>query len=128
MINSLSTDFVIRLKNGNLAGRKNISAPVSKFSLSIAELLKKFGYISDYQVDEDGRNFQVKLAYINGQPKISDARIYSKPGRRYYQKSISLPWGMTPDSLIIVSTSKGVVSQKEARKLGVGGEIIAEIF
>ncbi|MBI2464877.1 30S ribosomal protein S8 [Candidatus Shapirobacteria bacterium] len=128
MITSLSTDFLIRLKNGSRAERKTITAPLSKFSLSMTALIKKYGYIEDFSVSEADRLITIKLINNSGSPAISDVKLFSRPGRRVYEKSFSLPWGQSKQSLIIISTSSGVMSQKEAKKKGVGGEVIAEIY
>lgn len=129
MITSLSVDFLIRIKNGYKAGRKTIFAPVSKFNMAIAELMKKQNFIEDFSVStENDKMMTVKLIYSNNLPKVSDVKIFSKPGRRMYEKSFSLPWGKTKQSLIIISTSAGLMSQKEAKSKGLGGEIIAEIY
>lgn len=129
MINSTSSDFLIRIKNGYRASRKSISAPASKYSVSLAEIIKKYNYISDYSVTGDiKKTMTISLSYDNNQPKVTEVRLFSKPGRRLYEKSSSLPWGKTKDSLIIISTSSGLMSQKEATKKGLGGEIIAEIW
>ncbi len=129
MHQSTSIDFLIRIKNGYQAGRKNILAPASNFCVAIAELLKKTGYIADFSIEGDvKKNMTIKLAYNGTEPKVSNMSLFSKPGRRIYEKKSSLPWGKSPASLIIVSTSSGVMSQKEAKKKGFGGEIIAEIW
>lgn len=129
MHQSTSIDFIIRIKNGYQAGRKTISSPASNFRIAIAELLKKYGYIADFSVEGDvKKEMTIKLAYNGTEPKVSDVSIFSKPGRRIYEKNSSLPWGKNPKSLIIVSTSSGVMSQKEAKAKGFGGEIIAEIW
>jgi small subunit ribosomal protein S8 len=129
MIASLSTDFLIRIKNGSRAGRQTVMAPGSKFCVSIAQLLKKYGYIADYSVAADAKKaITINLAYNDLQPRIYDISLFSKPGRRVYEKTHSLPWGKTKESLIIVSTSSGVMSQKEAKVKHLGGEIIAEIW
>lgn len=129
MTPSISTDFLIRIKNGSRASRKTITAPSSKFCVAISELLKKYGYIANYSVSEDPKKvITITLAYDNLIPRIYDLHLFSKPGRRFYEKSHSLPWGKTKESLIIVSTSSGVMSQKEAKSKGIGGEIIAEIW
>jgi small subunit ribosomal protein S8 len=126
---SISTDFLIRIKNGSRASRKTITAPSSKFCVAIATLLKKYGYIDGFSVSEGPKpEMTVTLAYENQQPRIYDLHLFSRPGRRLYEKSHSLPWGKTKQSLIIVSTSSGVMSQKEAKSKGIGGEIIAEIW
>lgn len=127
MINSLSIDFLIRLKNSSLAGNKHTVAPNSKYIRNISDLLIKNGYILGYKVSEDQKTIKVELAYTDDQPKISDVKLFSKSGRRWYQKAFSLPWGQSHDSLIIVSTSKGLLTQRQAKKSGIGGEIIAEI-
>ncbi len=129
MLQSTSIDFLIRIKNATRAGKKELTAPASNFCISIADLLKRYGYIDDYSVtDATKREITLKLAYSNNQPKVSEVKIFSKPGRRMYQKVSSLPWGKTPKSLIIISTSSGVMSQKEAKTKSLGGEIIAEIY
>ncbi len=122
MINSLSCDLLIRIKNGSRAGRKTISAPASSFSKNILEKLKTHGFISDYTVDEDKKNLTIS------NPTITDVKVLSRPGCRSYCKSTALPWGKTPNSLIIISTSKGLLSQKEANAKKLGGELIAEIW
>lgn len=124
MIQSLSTDFITRLKNSSLAGNSQVVTPLSKFTKSIAEVLKKNGYISGFQVNDEARTMTLSL--VEG--KISGAKLFSKPGRRWYENALSLPWGQSKNSLIIVSTSSGVMTQREAKKKGIGGEIIAEIY
>ena len=129
MTPSISTDFLIRIKNGSRASRKTITAPSSKFCVALSELLKKYGYISNYKVSEGSKpEITVTLAYDDLEPRIYDLHLFSKPGRRLYEKSHSLPWGKTKESLIIISTSSGVMSQKEAKSKRIGGEIIAEIW
>ena len=104
-----------------------MTAPNSKLCKNIAAVLKKNNYIEDYSVSEDGRELTLKLKYDNDVPSVSMVKLFSKPGRRWYEKSSSLPWGQSKDSLIIISTSAGLMSQREAKKRGIGGEIIAEI-
>lgn len=122
MINSLSCDLLIRIKNGSRAGRKTISAPLSKYSLSILEKLKKHGFVADFTVNSKEKSI------IISQPHVFDVEIFSRPGRRLYCTSLSVPWGKTPKSLIIISTSSGLLSQKEAVTKKLGGELIAEIW
>lgn len=128
MINSLSTDYIIRLKNASLAGDKHVITPNSKFLRAITDLLVKNSFVKSYEVAADSKSLTIELAYDNNFPKISNVKIFSKPGRRWYGTTNTLPWGQTPDSLIIVSTSKGLLTQREAKKSGLGGEIIAEIW
>ena len=129
MMQSFPIDFLIRIKNASRAGKKTMIAPSSKFCVSIADLLKRYGYIADYSVgDEAMKKITIDLIYQNNQPKISEVKLFSTPGRRVYGKVTQLPWGKTPYSLIIVSTSNGLMSQKEAKTKKLGGEIIAEIY
>lgn len=122
MINSLSCDLLTRIKNGSRAGRKSISAPLSKYSLNILEQLKKYGFIANFTVNKTERSISIS------EPRVSDVEIFSTPGRRLYCSSTTLPWGKTPKSLIIISTSSGLLSQKEAVTKKLGGELIAEIW
>lgn len=122
MINSLSCDLLTRIKNGSRAGRKNITAPLSKYSLSILEQLKKYGFVADFSVNTEDRTISI------AKPHVLDIEIFSRPGRRLYCTSSSLPWGKTPKSLIIISTSSGLLSQREAATKKLGGELIAEIW
>lgn len=130
MLQSTSIDFLIRIKNAYQAGKKQIVTPASKFCINIAKLLKRFDYIQDFSISTDGckKEITLVLSYTDSQPKINNIKLFSKPGRRIYEKSSSLPWGKNPTSLIIISTSSGVMSQKEAKIKGLGGEIIAEIY
>lgn len=129
MLQSTSIDFLIRIKNAYKAGKKQITAPASNFCLDMAQLLKKYNFIDEVSISEGvKKEITLKLSYNGFEPKINDIKIFSKPGRRIYEKVSSLPWGKTPSSLIIISTSSGVMSQKEAKVKGLGGEIIAEIY
>jgi small subunit ribosomal protein S8 len=130
MIASLSNDYLIRLKNASQAGRATIVSPYSKYCQSIAEVLKKNGFIKDYQVIGEGqiKQLQTELLYINDLPKITNVEILSRPSRHLYSNSASLPWGINKDALIIISTSSGLLSQKEASKKRLGGELVAQIY
>jgi small subunit ribosomal protein S8 len=129
MLQSFSIDFLIRIKNAARAGKKKITTPASNFCISMANLLKRYGYITDFSITDGAkREISLELAYSGNEPKITEVKIFSKPGRRLYEKVSSLPWGKTPQSLIIVSTSSGVMSQKEAKTKKLGGEIIAEVY
>jgi len=128
MIISHPIDFLIRIKNGYMAGRKTIVAPSSKYCLAIADLLKKNHLIVGYSVSGDSKKeINIDLFYTNHNPAVSNVKIHSRPGRRIYEKSTSLPWGKGKQSLFIISTSSGIFSQKEAKQKGLGGEILAEI-
>jgi small subunit ribosomal protein S8 len=130
MHQSTSIDFLIRIKNGYRAGRQQITAPASNFCLNLANLIKKYGFLQDVNVTEKDSKKQIVLTlkYTDGQPALNDVKLFSTPGRRLYSNYKSLPWGKSQQSLIIVSTSSGVMSQKEAVTKNVGGELIAEIY
>jgi small subunit ribosomal protein S8 len=130
MHQSLSIDFLIRIKNGYRAGRHQIKAPASNFCLNLAKLIKRYSFLQDVTVAEkDGKKeMTLTLRYYDGQPSVSDVKLFSTPGRRLYSTYKALPWGKNKDSLIIVSTSAGLMSQKEAVAKNIGGELIAEIY
>jgi small subunit ribosomal protein S8 len=129
MIQSLTTDFLIRLKNGSRAGRKSITAPGSKYSVALAAIIKKHGFINDFAISDDfKKEITITLGYNDNLPLISDVKLFSKPGRRVYETAYSLPWGKSKGSLIIISTSQGLMSQRQAKSKGLGGEIVAEIY
>ncbi len=128
MLQSTSIDFLIRIKNANQAGNLSLIAPSSNFCVNLAEILKKHRLISNYSVTgKVKRSITVKLSYTNSLPVIKSIKIFSKPGRRWYEKATSLPWGSSPNSLIIISTSQGLLSQRQASVKKIGGEIIAQI-
>lgn len=122
MMNSLYCDLLIRVKNASLSKRKSFTAINSSFSRDICEKLKKHGFIGEFTVDEEN------YSLIITNPVISDVELLSKPGRHLYVNSSNIPWGKSNRSLIIISTSLGLLSQKEASAKKVGGELIAEIW
>lgn len=130
-MNTLSLDFLIRLKNAYIAGKKSITAPSSKYVIALAKLIEKHSFIEKFNVEElpnKSQQLKVTLKYTKRLPAISNVKIYSKPGRRMYCDSITIPWGIEPKSLVIISTSKGVLSQKQAQKNKIGGELVAQIW
>lgn len=129
MTNSPGSDLLIRLKNAYLAGNSSTTCPFSGFCFAIAGLLKKYGYISDLSVEgELKKNLLMKLNAVGSGRQITAVNIISRPGCRIYTSSSKIPWGKTPNSLIIVSTSDGVMSQKEAVAKKIGGELVAEVY
>ena len=124
-------DMLTRIRNGQMRTLNNIDVPYSNFRSKILEVLKKEGYIIDFQIDE-GKNkikiINVKLKYYDGQPVIKEIKRISKPGRRVYSRATSIPKVLNGLGLAILSTSKGVMSDAEATKNNLGGEIICRIF
>lgn len=120
-------DLLIRIKNGYMASNKEVALKYSKLGLSITELLKREGYIENYQTD-NSRVITVNLKYNNRQPALTDVTRISKPGRRIYTGHKLLPRVLNGLGLAIISTPKGVMSDKDARKSGLGGEVMAYVW
>ncbi len=119
-------DLLIRIKNGYLASKKEVAAPKSKIIVAICELLKKEGYVSSYKINE--RDVLVSLKYENHQPVLQNVSRISKPGRRVYKGSKGLPRVLDGLGIAIISTPKGLMTDRQARKEGIGGEIMAYVW
>lgn len=119
-------DLLIRIKNGYMASRREVAAPYSNLGKAICELLQSEGYIQSYQAEE--RELKVSLKYENRAPALTDVQRISKPGRRIYKGSKVLPWVFDGLGVAIISTPKGIMTDKQARKEGVGGEIMAYVW
>ena len=124
-------DMITRIRNAQLRASHNVNIPNSKFRARILDVLKQEGYISDYKLSPDSKNkstLQVDLKYSNGLPVIKEIKRISKPGRRVYSRANSIPKIQNGLGLAILSTSKGVMSDSDARKNNLGGEIICRVF
>ena len=124
-------DMLARLKNSQLRNHKKIELPSSKFKTKIAEILKSEGYIIDYEVinsKNNKANLLISLKYSSGSPVISSIERISKPGRRIFSSAESLPKVNNGLGIAIISTPKGVMTDIDARKHKVGGEIICKVF
>ena len=124
-------DMLARLKNSQLRNHKKIELPSSKFKTKIAEILKSEGYIIDYEVvtsENNKSNLLISLKYNSGNPVISSIERISKPGRRIFSSAESLPKVNNGLGIAIISTPKGVMTDIDARKQKVGGEIICKVF
>lgn len=124
-------DFLTVIRNGVKAGKPSIDVPSSNQRVAIAEVLKKTEYVNDVKVVKDGKQGMMRV-FLNynedGKSKINGLRRMSRPGRRYYVNSEKIPNVRSGYGLAIVSTSKGVLSGGEAKKLNVGGELIAIVW
>tara|TARA_B100001765_G_C19260174_1_gene230843 strand:+ start:75 stop:473 length:399 start_codon:yes stop_codon:yes gene_type:complete len=124
-------DMISRIRNAQVRLLNNVKVPSSKFRVKILEILKQEGYISDYKllsgVDEKN-SISVDLKYNNGIPVIKEIKRVSKPGRRIYARATSIPKIKNGLGLAIVSTSKGIMTDDDARNKNVGGEIICRVF
>ena len=123
-------DMVARIKNSLLRNHKKVELPSSNFKVKIAEVLKNEGYIINYKTSsiENKTNLEIELKYNYGSPVISTIQRISKPGRRIFSSAESLPKINNGLGIAIVSTPKGVMSDIDARKQKVGGEIICKVF
>ena len=119
-------DMLTRIRNGQAAGKKAVTMPSSKVKVSIAEVLKSEGFISDYaKSEESGKTeLNIELKYHQGSPVIDMIKRVSRPGLRIYKKSTELPRVLDGLGIAIVSTSKGVMTDRAARKAGHGGEVL----
>ena len=124
-------DMLTRIRNGQMRSLNKIKIPFSNFRLKILEVLKKEGYIIDFNIDNGKKKIKflsVDLKYYEGQPVIKEIKRVSKPGRRVYSKATSIPKVLNGLGLAILSTSKGVMSDADAMKNNLGGEIICKVF
>ena len=124
-------DMIARIKNAQLRNHKFIKLPSSNFKAKIAEVLKKEGFIIDYKIENDESSkhiLLINLKYSSGSPVINTIERISKPGRRIFSSAESLPKINNGLGIAIVSTPKGVMTDVEARKQRLGGEIICKVF
>ena len=125
------SDMIARIRNAQMRMLNNVKIPNSKFRTKILDILKQEGYISGYKSlpnDKNKSELSVDLKYSNGLPVIKEIKIISKPGRRIYVKATSISKIKSGLGLAIVSTSKGIMSDNDARIKNVGGEIICRVF
>ena len=123
-------DMIARIKNSQLRNHKIVELPSSSFKIKIAEVLKNEGFIIDFKVsnNEQKPKLEIQLKYNYGTPVISSIQRVSKPGRRIFSRAESLPKINNGLGIAIVSTPKGVMSDIDARKQKIGGEIICKVF
>ena len=124
-------DMITRIRNAQMRSLSSVKIPGSKFRASILDVLKKEGYISDYKFltdVKDKNSLTVSLKYYNGNPVIKEIKRVSKPGRRIYAKADSIPIIQNGLGVAIVSTSKGIMSDNDAKNKNIGGEIICRVF
>ena len=120
------SDMLTRIRNGQKARKVSVSMPASKAKEAVARVLKDEGYITDYAVDGEGaaKQLNVDLKYFEGVPVIEKIQRASRPGLRVYRGKEELPKVLGGLGVAIVSTSAGVMSDRQAREKGIGGEVI----
>lgn len=133
MLTDITADALTRIKNGYMAKRDQVGVPYSKMTLAICNLLAEEGYVSEAK--KDGNKVLVTLRYVGGtgsvvnrRPAISEVKRVSKPGLRVYKGKSKLPHVLNGLGIAIISTPKGIMTDKQARKEGVGGEIVAYVW
>ena len=123
-------DFLTRIRNAVKAKKKYVEIPSSKMKVSLAEILKTNKFIKDYNVLEDSKQnlLRVHLQYIGGTPSISGIRRISTPGLRKYVNKDKLPRVLNGLGISVISTPKGLLTDKQAKKESVGGEVICHVW
>ena len=124
-------DMFTRIRNGLMRNLKTVNIPSSKFRLKILEILKSEGYINNFYIeknDNNANNIKVDLKYYEGTPVIKEIKRISKPGRRVYSRATSIPKIQNGLGMAIISTPQGVMSDIQARKNNIGGEVICKVF
>ena len=124
-------DMITRIRNAQMRSHDEVEMPASSFKGKILEILKREGFILNYtldQTDEKKIKFSIDLKYNSGSPVINNIERISKPGRRFYSSAQSIPKIQNGLGIAIISTPKGVMTDSEARKAKVGGEVICKVF
>jgi len=124
-------DMLTRIRNANKARFSSVEMPLSKLKVSVAKVLKDEGYITDYQVSDEGPQGTLKLDLKYGPDNelvITGIRRISKPGYRQYKRSNQIPTVMSGLGIGILTTSKGVITDKQAREQNIGGELLCEVW
>ena len=122
-------DMLTRIRNALQRSQREVRLPASKLKLAIADLLKQEGYINDFRADDKAGKaiLVIELKYFEGRPVIDAMRRISRPGLRNYRSADSLPRIMGGLGIAIVSTSRGLMTDKAARKQGLGGEVLCSV-
>ena len=122
-------DMLTRIRNAALAKHLDVDVPVSKLHMEICKILHREGYIRGYQLINKGRTIRIRLRYDeHREPVLRGLKRVSKPGRRVYAGKSNLPRVLGGLGVAIVSTSQGVMTDREARRKGIGGEVIGEVW
>ncbi|MFT5469220.1 MAG: small subunit ribosomal protein S8 [Verrucomicrobiales bacterium] len=124
------SDFLTRFKNATMAKKEEFTAPHSKIKTDIARILQEEGYIWKYEVDTDGKfpELRVKAKYVDGRPVLTNLKRVSRPGLRQYVTADGIPKVLGGMGITILSTSKGIMSGRRARKESIGGELLAKVW
>ncbi len=122
-------DMLTRIRNAVMARHNNVKIPVSKMKLEIAKILHEEGYIRGYQLVAKGREMRIRLKYDeDNEPVIRGLKRVSKPGRRVYVGRKDLPVVLSGLGIAILSTDQGIMTAREAKRRGIGGEVLAYVW
>jgi len=124
------SDFLTRIRNASKAKMKRVEIPASNMKKSLAEILKQQKFVEDYEIIEDNKQniIRIQLKYINGVSAISGLKRVSTPGLRTYKGAGELPRVLNGLGVAVISTSKGLLTDKEAKRQSVGGEVVCYIW
>lgn len=127
-------DMLTRIRNASMRGHSQVAVPASKIKLAIAKIMKEEGFVEDVELTDDRPQpfIRISLKYVGSRkdrrPLISGLKRVSKPGRRVYVGRREIPWVLGGMGIAILSTSKGVMSDRQARRAGVGGEVLCYVW
>lgn len=129
-VTDVIADFLTRIRNASAARHKEVEIPFSKLKMAICEILKDQGYIEDFEKIEDNvqGTIRIKLKYYNREPVIRELKRISKPGRRIYVNAREIPRVKNGLGIAVLSTSRGIMTDKMARKLNIGGELLFTVW
>lgn len=122
-------DMLTRIKNAQMIGHKKVTMPSSKVKANIAKVLADEGYVESYEVDElePKKSLTIKLKYFHGKPVIDEIKRVSRPGLRVYKSKDDIPTVKGGLGIVIISSSKGIMTDRQARAIGQGGEVICTV-
>jgi small subunit ribosomal protein S8 len=123
-------DFLTIIRNGLMASKRSVEIPYSNIKFEIAKILKEEGFIRDFAVSEESskKKIQISLKYVDGESVIHELTRISRPGRRSYRKSDQISYVIGKLGISILTTNKGIMTDKRAKELSVGGEIICSVW
>jgi len=130
-VNDPIADFLTRIRNAGMARHEKVEIPHSRMKAEMARILKEQGYINDYSEQSAGaeKRLVIELKYSSdGQRAITGLRRMSRPGRRVYRKQMNIPRVLDGSGVAILSTSRGILTDHEARRVGVGGEVLCFVY
>ena len=136
MVNDSISDMLTRIRNSSMAKKAIVSIPCTRINQQIAQILEKEGFIQSFQLSEDTKNLILRLKYrskevYNGKIKescITNLKRISKPGLRIYANHKEIPRGLGGAGIVIISTPNGILTDREARTRGIGGELLCSIW